>query len=257
MTMMVQIFNDDCLTLEDIFGQLTLIYAYLVFVWQNRITAPPPQPYRAIGGIHLRGGCENVRVLENHIDGGAGHGVVLGGLLPGETEIRVSDDEDEPLIALDSNEFRAIVVDANDQRLAKVGIYLSQQGLVSASSISDDNGLASSDINRGSYQVSTPGYRIVSISQSRLDNTLINSFKLAPSDKLGSLDRASLYRITIQENTIERMALSGIGFAPFLSGQMDIEFSGCGRSGGGSGFYRRIASTEGFGHQLPISCANW
>ena len=39
----------------------------------------PQQPYRAIGGIHLRAGCERVRLLENHIVGGAGNGITLGG----------------------------------------------------------------------------------------------------------------------------------------------------------------------------------
>lgn len=216
--------NDDCLSLEDIFKNLVLIYAYLDFVWQNQITAPPPQPYRAVGGIHLRGGCENIRLLENHIDGGAGHGVIFGGLLPGEEEIRVSEDEDEPVIAIDRDEFYAIVTDERNNRIKGADMYLSKKGMVNASGVSDDNGLANFYINPGSYSVSMSGYRIVSIAQSLLDEKLINVFKLAPSDKLGSLDRASLYRITIQENTIERMALSGIGFAPFLSGQMDIDF---------------------------------
>ena len=47
--------------------------------------AIPQQPYRAIGGIHLRAGCERVRLLENHIVGGAGNGITLGGdLIRGE-----------------------------------------------------------------------------------------------------------------------------------------------------------------------------
>ena len=34
--------------------------------------AMPKQPYRAIGGIHVRAGSERVRILENHLVGGAG-----------------------------------------------------------------------------------------------------------------------------------------------------------------------------------------
>lgn len=36
------------------------------------------QPYLAAGGIQLRGGCERVRVLENRVIGGRGHGITLG-----------------------------------------------------------------------------------------------------------------------------------------------------------------------------------
>ena len=39
----------------------------------------PQQPYRAIGGIHVRAGSERVRILENQIVGGAGNGITLGG----------------------------------------------------------------------------------------------------------------------------------------------------------------------------------
>ncbi len=216
--------NDDCLTFDDVFKNLVLIYTYLIFIWQNKVSSPPPQPYRAIGGIHLKGGCEHVRLLENRIDGGAGHGVVLGGLLPGEDEIRVSEDEDEPVIAINGNEFYAVITDEKDNRISNADMYLSNKGLVNASGVSDDSGLVGFNIRPGSYAVAMPGYRVASISQNTLDNTLINTFKLAPSDKLGSLDRASLYRISIQENSIERMALSGIGFAPFLKGQMEIDF---------------------------------
>src|SRR5439155_21076384 len=82
----------------------TLIYAniayaldYAIYIWSVVLLMPPAQPYLAWGGIHLLGGCEQVRILENRIEGGAGHGITLGGLLAGETRALESEEGRGPV----------------------------------------------------------------------------------------------------------------------------------------------------------------
>ena len=61
-----------------LFPKLMLHYAMKVWAFPLALLVPK-QPYRAVGGIHVRAGSERVRILENTIIGGAGNGVTLGG----------------------------------------------------------------------------------------------------------------------------------------------------------------------------------
>ncbi len=71
---------DPCARPEILYLYPALVWLYARFVWTLLLTLLlPVQPYRAIGGIHLRAGCERVRLLENTIVGGGGNGVTLGG----------------------------------------------------------------------------------------------------------------------------------------------------------------------------------
>ena len=102
----------------------------------------PKQPYRAIGGIHVRAGSERVRILENHIVGGAGNGITLGGDLdpaaraagrrrpePGRADAAVDDPaatRAAPVaVNVDaSGQFLALVQDEQGAPLADVDVYL-------------------------------------------------------------------------------------------------------------------------------------
>ncbi len=66
------------------------VLPYAIEVWTLQLALlVPKQPYRAIGGIHVRAGSERVRILENRIVGGAGNGITLGGDLdPVESDSR-------------------------------------------------------------------------------------------------------------------------------------------------------------------------
>ena len=71
---------DPCARPEIIYRFPRLVLAYAFKVWGFALALLlPQQPYRAIGGIHLRAGCERVRLLENKVIGGAGNGITLGG----------------------------------------------------------------------------------------------------------------------------------------------------------------------------------
>ena len=77
---------DPCIEPEDLYGNLAAVVAYLLNAWLTIITAPPEQPYRARGGLHLRGSSERIDVIRNRIDGGSSHGIVLGGTYPDEVD---------------------------------------------------------------------------------------------------------------------------------------------------------------------------
>lgn len=60
-------------------------YAHATFVYVTSVGAAPRAVYRALGGIQVAGGSERVRILENEVVGGRGHGVTLAEL-PGQND---------------------------------------------------------------------------------------------------------------------------------------------------------------------------
>jgi hypothetical protein len=70
---------DPCADLFRLYGQDHLIvqYAYGIFVYVVSVGFAPRAVYRALGGIQVVGGSERVRILENEVVGGRGHGVTL------------------------------------------------------------------------------------------------------------------------------------------------------------------------------------
>jgi hypothetical protein len=70
---------DPCADLFRLYGQEHELvgYAYGVFVYVVSVGAAPLAAYRALGGIQVAGGSERVRILENEVVGGRGHGITL------------------------------------------------------------------------------------------------------------------------------------------------------------------------------------
>ncbi|WP_166359396.1 right-handed parallel beta-helix repeat-containing protein [Pseudomonas akapageensis] len=203
------------------FPRLVLLHAFSV--WALLITQIlPKQPYRAIGGIHVRAGSERVRILENTIVGGAGNGITLGGDLdPAPTP----PEPDEPRIALtasanspppatvtvtDNGQFLALVQDEQGKPLADVELYLKAE--TEASDRSDAQGMTSIMTAPGTYTLEvSPQYRVVRVTEARNERILVNAVTLAPSGRTTA--RGFLHEITIEANDIAMMGLSGIGFA--------------------------------------------
>ncbi len=52
-------------------------YSHALFVYVVSVGAAPRVTYRALGGIQVAGGSEGVRILENEVVGGRGHGVTI------------------------------------------------------------------------------------------------------------------------------------------------------------------------------------
>ena len=207
-----------------------LVYLYTVKVWTFALALlAPKQPYRAIGGIHVRAGSERVRILENVIVGGGGNGVTLGGDLdpadvPPATRLtsrltladvagRAADAAPAPVtVTVTKNgQFLALVEDEAGKPVPDIDVYL--EGPSAASDRTDGQGMASIKATPGTYTLEvSPAYRIVRVAESREDDVLVSVVTVAA--RVGAVAvRGFLHEITIEQNDISTMGLSGIGFA--------------------------------------------
>ena len=201
--------------------QLVLKYAYAV--WSlSVLQIVPPQPYRALGGIHVQHGSERVRLLENRIVGGAGNGVVLGGDIdPVLAAVVFTGDRPPaagaataPAAAVNVTEngsFVSLIQDEAGKPVSNVDVYLEAQG--AASDRSDTQGMVSVKTAPGAYALSVaPRYRIVRVTEARDQGLLLNAITVA-AVAVPAVKRGFLHQITIEGNDISMMGLSGIGFA--------------------------------------------
>ncbi len=211
--------DDPCADTDQLYGNLPWVLGYVSNLWIAVIGAAPAQPYQAWGGIHLRGACEETRLLENHVDGGAGHGITLGGLLPGE--LTASPGGITPTVTLTDRNMTGYVQDEGGQGLAGIDVYLSQNGAVQHYASSGAEGAFSFvGIPALGYSVSVEaGYEIVELREASIDLAAVSLTYYILVVRLASgavaEDESRLYRIAIESNEVERMALSGIGFLPY------------------------------------------
>ena len=179
------------------------------------------EPSLAAGGIHLLGGCDRVRIVENHISGGSGHGVALGGLLPGDlTPFDPSQHTTAKLHVGPSNHQLIDLLDESGEQLPGVTIYLvdPHDNAVVDSATSNTDGAVGFGVSAGTYGVRTsPGYSVSKIRTSTpfLPSTPEWTFHLMKVPVTVREERGSLYDVAIERNEIEQMALSGVGTFPF------------------------------------------
>jgi hypothetical protein len=220
---------DPCARPEIIYNFPRLVLAYAIRVWTLALALLAPlQPYRAIGGIHLRAGCERVRLLENHIVGGAGNGITLGGDLdppppepaPGSTDTlpaaAAAAERPSAVNVETSGQFVALVQDEAGTPQESVDVYLeaSTADASTASDRSDADGLASVKTAPGRYLLGVaPRYRIVRVAEARDQGVLVSAITIAPRATAIGKAQAFLHEITIEANNVSMMGLSGIGFA--------------------------------------------
>ncbi|MES2717461.1 MAG: hypothetical protein V4795_16975 [Pseudomonadota bacterium] len=211
---------DPCARPQVLYLFPALVLRYALRVWAVLIAdLLPRQPYRAIGGIHVRAGSERVRLLENQIAGGAGNGITLGGDLDVVAPRPDADDlTTAPAIHVtDNGQFLAVVQDEQGQPLADADLYLqaATQEQAVATDRSDARGMASIKAAPGRHVLAvSPPYRVLRISEARDEGVLVNAVTLA-RDGLASRagQRGFLHEISIEANNIAQMGLSGIGFA--------------------------------------------
>lgn len=218
---------DPCARPEILYRFPQLVLAYAVKVWSFVLALlVPQQPYRAIGGIHVRAGSERVRILENHIAGGAGNGITLGGDLdpadappppPPSEPPRVTAVDDRaaaPAAAVNvtsSGQFLALVQDEQGRPLPDVDLYLEAEEV--ATDRSDVQGMASVKTAPGRYTLDvSPPYQVLRVTEARDEGVLVNAVTLTA--RAAARFRGFLHEITIEANDISMMGLSGIGFAP-------------------------------------------
>ena len=214
---------DPCADPADFYGNPILALGYLAFVWQLVHVDVPQDPYRALGGIHLRAGCERVRVLENVIRGGAGNGVLLGGAIDPATDTPavVEGPSTGPagrapsgaprVLVTPPGAFTGVVHDTTGQPLAGVDVTLEDGD--TDTDRSNAQGLVQMTVDPGTYALSAgPPWQIVEVVQS-VDAAGRPLYAVTVAQRGPYVpERAFLHEITIQENEIVSMGLSGIGF---------------------------------------------
>jgi len=214
---------DPCARPEIIYRFPLLVLKYVTTVWAIAPAAVlPQQPYRALGGIHLRAGSLRVRVLENRIAGGGGNGIVLGGDVDPAPPIAVIDTRPAPAVVVaataaggvgiaSEGEFIALLQDEREQPVSGVDVYLEDDSST-ATDRSDDNGMTSVKTRAGRFRVAVPpGYQILRIVETQQEKRRLHTVTLGPSALIPANARW-LHEITIAANDIAWMGLSGIGF---------------------------------------------
>lgn len=212
---------EPCIEPDDFFGKITAVLIYVVGIWTAVLAKPPEQPYRARGGIHVRGGSTGVDLRRNRIDGGLGHGITLGGILPGEGQDRdTGEDEEEwpqlkPTVEAEGGTFAAVVTDEQGAPIKGGVIALEREKRIRHADKTDDEGKVLLKAGDGRYDLAAdPGNRIVRITRAEQDGVSVHQIVIARDGLTISKDpdKGFLTRIRILDNEIERMGLSGVGF---------------------------------------------
>ncbi len=208
---------DPCADSDIMLAQQAFVAQYAYAIWAILGFATPTAPYRAIGGIHVRAGSEDVLVLENHIQGGAGNGITLGGVLPDDVVPATPPPEGDavPAIQLEKGRFTGRVIDELEQPLDAVDVHLQNfSGSKSFSDRSDASGIVTVEVDADTYRVEvSPAYEIVKIVESGPDPAGQTMWLIVVRPTTQSPDgRGFLYRVEVRANEIASMGLSGIGF---------------------------------------------
>lgn len=208
-----------CADTGELYRDVAWMRTYAQYVWAGAAEFLPAQPYRAWGGIHLLGGCDTVRLLGNRIDGGLGHGITLGGLLPGAATAMPHKDDRGAAASLTLRErrFVAYVQDESRRPVAGVDVYLDRAGATAytGASAGAEAAVDIGGVPPGRYTLGVePGYELLRVSEGDFEGGQFFVLTVRPATFELPEARAFLYRIQVEANEICRMGLSGIGFRP-------------------------------------------
>jgi hypothetical protein len=207
--------NDPCARLEIVYFNPRLFVRYVNEVWTIKL--PPilvlAQPYRALGGIQLGGGCERVRLLENTVAGGAGNGITLGASPPA-----VPPEPEQTFTLPREAGIQGQVLGPDGKPRSGVQITLTNTATNNSQVfVSDADGRFQTGSNPATFRVTEgePGFSIDKLDLEPSDNgqsfTLL--IVLKADDAPAPEDSGFLYDIVIERNSISAMGLSGIGVA--------------------------------------------
>jgi hypothetical protein len=208
---------DPCAELERIYLKPLVFGAYLDRLW----LLPLPlsllltlvRPYRALGGVQIRGGSERVRILENEVAGGGGNGVTLGSApaigvppAPPATEFR-----------FDKGSLHGQVLGPDGMPLPGVQVTLTRTADGAQHTVTADspNGRFVTGVDPGTYRISegAVGFELDRIELRRRDDAPVYDMTvvLRRSAEVPDEDAGFLYDVAIERNRIAAMGLSGIG----------------------------------------------
>jgi hypothetical protein len=207
---------DPCAELERIYPKRLVLNAYVSTLW---LIALPlilfvslAKPYRALGGIQIRGGSERVRVLENRIAGGAGNGITLGAALAVAPPAQV-----EPEVELEKSVVQGRVIGQDGQGVGGVQITLTRtaDGAQRTVTSAATTGEFMLNADPGTYRISegAVGMEIDRVDLRRREAAPVYELTivLKKSEAQPDDDAGFLYDIAIERNEILAMGLCGIG----------------------------------------------
>ena len=181
-------------------------------------------PFKALGGIQIAAGSERVKVLENAILGGAGNGIMLGGIIPVPAGPILSQTPQTIESAGDRIQGQMLRVDGTT--IPGISVSFTRADGAVRTAVSGSRGSFTVRTEPGPYTVAVaaPAFHIESIAArddaefGRFHNiTLAPLERPAPDDAL-----AFLYEIQIDRNEISLMGLSGIGYPMVVPGPILI-----------------------------------
>jgi hypothetical protein len=205
--------TDPCVDLEKLYG-LPGLGLFADHVFGVVLPVFPAAPFKALGGIQIVAGAERVKVLENTIRGGAGNGILLGGIIPvpaGPIFLLA-----EQRIESAGDRIQGFVVGADASPIAGVTVLFRNAAGEALTAVSGSGGFYSVRARPDTYQVvlGTPAFSTKDISVTN-DSEFGRFHRLTlaqAADSKAEDALAFLYEIQIDRNDITFMGLCGIGY---------------------------------------------
>jgi hypothetical protein len=210
--------SDPCAEPEILYANWVYFMLYLVYVWTTSfVLFLLSNPYKALGGIQIGSGSERVRVRDNQITGGAGNGITLGSDLD-PADLPIGDDVDDRIHTVVA--YHGVVVGdvtLGNAPIAGLTLAFHREGFPPITpEVTDAEGRFLAKAGDGEYRVhlSDPAYAIDRVDKVESDRYgLFNHIRLVEAQ--GQVDLgdvlAFIYEVTIEDNEIANMGLSGIG----------------------------------------------
>ncbi|MEP7300232.1 MAG: DUF6519 domain-containing protein [Caldimonas sp.] len=206
---------DPCTRLQLVYTRPLVFTRYVNAFWAIKLPIALilkiARPYIALGGIQVRGGSERVRVLENHVVGGAGNGITLG-----SAAVAPPSAPPAPSLQMSEGTLMGRVVGPDGQPAAGVQITLTRQpDGAQRTFTSDKSGRFTGGFDDGTYEVSegAVGFEMDKIDVQRPEgrNVVVLTVVLKAIGAAPEADSGFLYDIAIERNRVEAMGLNGIG----------------------------------------------
>jgi hypothetical protein len=216
---------DDCADKAKLLEDPHYLALTVYFIWTHGFVAMPQKmedQFIALGGLHLRAGSDNVLVRDNTMQGGAGNGITLGGILPGDEVAapapHVVSTVREVLFKTDNNT-SAVTQLGDGTMIPNIKIQITDSLNAVHVKVSDATGTftLSGGIKGGNMSAIslTPGFVLVKVTFRTVPGIgFQNSFMLEkvvvpPTSKPATV-RGFLHHITIESNEIKDMGRNGI-----------------------------------------------
>jgi uncharacterized protein DUF6519 len=207
--------TEPCADPEVIFLNPAILSALIDHVFGLVLGVFAVAPFKALGGIQIVAGSERVKILDNHIAGGAGNGITLGGAFPTPIILTAGGSGQQQHVIENKGDFiRGIVLQAGSGS-AGIGLVFTREDGIAQNAVSGAGGFFNLKTGPSRYTVfvSSPGLTIEKMDVAADEFgpfhriSVIKQQVAEPDDVL-----AFLYEIQIDRNEISDMGLSGIGF---------------------------------------------